>query len=150
MLHNINDKQVQRINSKCSMPLTWLLLHTLAIPLNPVHICIVEILGRDSAARMATGRSGDLIPVVARLSAQVHTGYGAHPASNKNRASFSATRRNIVTWICLFARRYVGGACRAAMLWFASPLPWLRVTSYLTWRHFRPRYGTRNPAVPIA
>ena len=43
------------------------------------------LLGQDSsisiATRLRTGRSGNQIPVVARFSAPVHTGYGAHPAS---------------------------------------------------------------------
>jgi len=36
------------------MPLAWLLLHTLSILLNPVYICIIEKLGRVSAAGIAT------------------------------------------------------------------------------------------------
>ena len=38
-------------------------------------------MGRGSSVGIATGRSGDQIPVWARFSAPIQTGPGAHPAS---------------------------------------------------------------------
>ena len=49
------------------MPLTCLLLYTLAILLNPVYICIIEILSGHSAAGIATRYGLDSSGIESRM-----------------------------------------------------------------------------------